>query len=552
MGKVEIKIDDFVGFLPSGYISRQAVEVALIAPSNKMAYLEYSPSIPMDERVAICNSMHDFASRHILTLVKGGYVDDTVYKYGAAHYQKFRALHLTRSGLYSLTGTIDPETELDRIDACIKAGCSKRQATNYIRHSDHETECLNILNYFHNSKPFKSPSEEDTYNRFLHETIESGLATVLASHADRAKDTAISANGYTGHRLYKQWRLENIETLFRVNGFLTRLDKRPMDQYWLDKLRNGDEDFTDIKVNEVDDKRGLMEDEEEMIGLEQTPGTENRKLPLPIFVDQCLHEWYETHPGTYSFTQPYRKLYGDEVEQWNETPAFYPAYEIPGFGGKLQAKTPMIASGARNTLRYNFVGLAIGKVCNYLMYHTRPARTNWAESIERTSALAVQRAIDFSSEAEQVHGAGKSIENAIMVCTTVHQFASLFVVSKQKMPKRWQKIKRVGAPFNVVNIVTLNNSGAMLFRGLMLSTPIQFEEAIINSFVQRYPQFQKNNDDQYQLTYNGLPVLVAHSMDFQRLYYAWEDYLNGHKFLVSCYPEQVKFIQKIMPDVEFI
>lgn len=219
-------------------------------------------------------------------------------------------------------------------------------------------------------------------------------------------------------------------------------------------------------------------------------------------------------------------------------------------------------------MRHSFVGLAVGRKTNYIVYHTRPTKTPWYETIERATALAVNKAIETcnseaqnctENEGENVAEGSvvKAIKNALMICPTVYQFASLFTLAKEHMPKRWAKEKRVGRPYQSVCIVPINHSGSMQLRCLMLSTPAEYEAILANSFL-TYPGFterplrKEEHDNIYKLSYNKRPVLLAHAMEFQKLYWATEDYLEGKKFYVACYPEQVKFIRMIMPEVDFL
>lgn len=91
----------------------------------------------------------------------------------------------------------------------------------------------------------------------------------------------------------------------------------------------------------------------------------------------------------------------------------------------------------------------------------------------------------------------------------------------------------------------------MQLRILMLSSPHECESFAINKML-KLNNFVKTPDRTYKLSLNGIPVLVAHAMNFRQLYDAWIDYRKGKKFYVACYPEQAKYIRKIMPDVEFI
>lgn len=141
------------------------------------------------------------------------------------------------------------------------------------------------------------------------------------------------------------------------------------------------------------------------------------------------------------------------------------------------------------------------------------------------------------------------------------------------MPKRWMHEHRVGIPYDEINIVPLNHSGLYQFSLIAAMTPEKMESFIMNGTIDENGnrrergifQLRVNPDDEmsktifmpvqdpvYKAAYNNRPVLVAYAMNFQQLYLAWEDYLEGKRFYCLCFPEQAKFIRRIMPDIEFL
>ena len=274
-------------------------------------------------------------------------------------------------------------------------------------------------------------------------------------------------------------------------------------------------------------------------------------MDMGTFIHRSLRDWYAKHPQSYSFFEPDLLLNDSTRTQWFNTPAFYTAAEINGFFSEQNEVDEIPITGAKNILRHTFSGVAIGPKTTYIVYHTRPENTPWSERIEMTTIEVVQRSLATAKLAPD-YAPPMEINNAIMVCASVFQFASLFQKAKDYMPKKWRKTRRVGIPYDTVNIVPINGSGAMQLRCLMLQSPHIFEMQVINSLLTLNPKFQRMQDNVFQLTYEDVPVLVAHSMDFQRIFYALEEYYSGTKFYVSCYPGQVKFIRKIMPDVEFL
>ena len=66
------------------------------------------------------------------------------------------------------------------------------------------------------------------------------------------------------------------------------------------------------------------------------------------------------------------------------------------------------------------------------------------------------------------------------------------------------------------------------------------------------PRIFATHDLRYPLSYNNTPVLFAYDLEVGKLRQSLIDYQLGKEFYVACYPEQVKFIRRIMPNVKFI
>ena len=171
-----------------------------------------------------------------------------------------------------------------------------------------------------------------------------------------------------------------------------------------------------------------------------------------------------------------------------------------------------------------------------------------------TSASAVQEYINDADVENPVHGAGYStIKNALIFCPNVQQFENLFIVSRERMSKKRSRSREVGTPYRNVNIIPINTAGAMQLNVLMKTIPTKFDERVLFGLLEKYPDiFEKASDRTFSLIHKGKPVLLAHSMNYQVLFDAWEEYLAGRDFYVSCYPEQAKYIRRIMPKVRFL
>jgi hypothetical protein len=501
-----------------------------------------------------------------------GYVESTIRKYGSGRCEQVRVERLTKAGFYLLTGTPDDEIENERIKNL------KKDSNRYIKNCTYrpfdESYCdlvsrLHTITDNDNVYPFSGTDEED----FI-EAVSDGSLTVLACDSQFAKQVSLSSGRINGRQLYRSWRLSNINALFMLNGFLTYLDRRPINTNWA--------------INGVDGEASLKK------------YLAAGDLDISVFMQHALSRWYAKHPYSYSFVDPVDELtpkseaYCDCADQcvwslrnprkipnasfdpsretspenpkliphepcftcpraWRNTPAFYSAQELGGFFTQEDEYLNAKATGTKNVLRHTFSGVGIGVKTNYIIHHSRPTRTPWSERIETSTIEVVANSL-CKLDPQKFNLENSKISNAIIICASVHQFAALFKNVKKHSLPNWKKTRRVGAPYDSVSIVPINASGAMQLRGLLLNTPANFEMQIINFLCDEdkaYP-FEMTQDPIFQLTYNSVPVLLAHSMDFQRLYLALEEYNKGTKFYVSCYPGQAKYIRKIMPDVEFL
>lgn len=519
--KIERKMR-FYFLLPYGYTSQQALILASKIP--EVALCEYSPIIPMEERLNDFQKAHMTAMKQVVRMEKMGYIEQCFKKYGKPHWKKIRAERLTRAGFYLLTSTPDETVEQNRI-SWMNPATDRKKKEMTLRSDDTNSFRLRAMIYDatanmppHSNLP--SPLEE----LFL-EAVSTGEMTVLAKDMALAEKVDMTPARINNMQIFRSWRTANINALFMVNGFLTYLDRRPMDTGWT--------------INGIKDEKTYQH------------YIASGEMDMGTFIHRSLRDWYAKHPQSYSFFEPDLLLNDSTRTQWFNTPAFYTAAEINGFFSEQNEVDEIPITGAKNILRHTFSGVAIGPKTTYIVYHTRPENTPWSERIEMTTIEVVQRSLATAKLAPD-YAPPMEINNAIMVCASVFQFASLFQKAKDYMPKKWRKTRRVGIPYDTVNIVPINGSGAMQLRCLMLQSPHIFEMQVINSLLTLNPKFQRMQDNVFQLTYEDVPVLVAHSMDFQRIFYALEEYYSGTKFYVSCYPGQVKFIRKIMPDVEFL
>lgn len=530
MSKQRSKIEHLVGFFPFGYTSRRAFYLLTEMPCDA-SYVAYSPNVNMEIRIAECDKILGSKVRYVALLLKGGFVEELRKKYGANRVDQFGMLRLTPAGLHLLTGTPSAEIESARIEQCMAQNYSYHSSVNFFPARIGSEVSRKMLFDLATARPLTDIQE--SYLEEIHiNLLEYGSCTILGNMIDKALFIDIKSPAHNAMRQFRNWRESNIHALFAANSFLTPLDKRPIAVGWQKYLDN-----------------------DSPPDCSEFPAT----TELSTLVEQSLILWYSKHPKSYLFRKPMLTqdlgliLDDKRTIPYESIPAYYSATEIPGFGGKTIEDYGYKTSGVQNTLNHNFCGLGIGVKTNYLIYHTRPGKMPWSENIERTSAAAVQSWLNRLNHDRPTMGAERPINNAIIVCNTVMQFAGLFNEMRKQIGNNEERYKRIGAPYSTVSIVILEQVGAQQMRSLMLESPIANDTALIYDFVKKYPdKFQKSSDPLFQLIYEGRPILVAHTMNFRRLYQAWMEYEKGNRFYIMCYPEQVKYLKKIMPEAEFL
>lgn len=514
----------FSYFLPFGFTSPSAAILGIKMPDN--AHLAYSPTIPMDARLAEYERAYEAARRQLNFMTNGGYIRVINRKFGSSDSAQVRACCLSRSGLFLLTGTPDKAEERKRADFC-RTKVSNR-SVNYRSNSIDDVATRNYLFSIY-SKDDPTDLELQVADDLLAKNIKAGSMSIMACAIALASSTSCSPTLMNNRQFYRCWRISNINALFMVNGFPTSLDRRPMT-------------VSHTRIKDLD-------------------------IPtdIPKLVQATLSSWYDSNPESYSFLSPDLSLHEVDPMQWNATPSFYHTAELPGLRIS-DAESAIALTGAANAVRHIFDGVAVGKSEAYIVHHTRPNYTPWIEETERKTTALVEACLRLNYPGYNERSK-QNIDHAIIVCDTIHQFVALFRNAASKMPKRWRKERRVGAPYETVSIVPINASGAMQMRILLLGSPLEFEAMIIHSFTSQNSlvnpcHFKATTDPLFQLELTRektdksgtetIPVLLAHTMDFQRLFYAWEEYEKGTRFVVGCYPGQVKYIRKLMPDIEFI
>lgn len=521
------RIVRFFSFLPFGFSCLQALELSFPYTKNDPALVLYDPIIKMKDRLLLSEKEQKKRQHTIRKMQEYGYIETAQIKYDSHAWSEIRMHRLTKAGFNLLAGSPDSDAEIKRQMTLKEAGKRRIKEITYSPNTEDFVYYRNTLRTLADARSNAQEGKE-LYEKFFLESFHNGQLSLIAREPAIAETVSVIPS-LKSSQIYTAWKLQNIEALFRANKFLTSLDRR--------QIESTRRQIDPIKLIE-----------------------EGKKPDVNCFTRWVLDQWYRENPDSYLFRNP---LPGSvDPASWKKIPAFYSLRELPGFESAMDEETTandsesMNYGGSNSLLRHSSLGLAIGDISNYLVYHTTQKGNLWSINIERNVGNAAQRIVNMANENKPVSGANRTIRNAIIVCPSVHQFAKLFDV-KEPSSNKWRKYSRVDAPFNSACIVPLNRSGTMQLKLLIKSDPTLLEQSLIDQFsneegfIKRLP----SNDEKeniFKLTYENTPVLLAPLMDYQQLYWAKQHYDNGRKFYVVCFPDQAKFIRKIMPDVEFL
>lgn len=522
----------FSYFLPYGVLSKSALN--MVMPRSKFFGVFYDPNTTLDKLADKCQQRWYNNTDQIGVMRRSCYIEDKKYAYGKNDSEQGRYYQMTRSSLNLLSGVIDWDLEAKRVAKMkrnMKAYSQSIKCTNFMP----SQETMKLLTYLEMLSDDTQRSEErkGEYDRILHEAIYCWDITLLGIAPRMANEVNPGCVGLNGAQKYRACKLSNIIAMFRQNQYLTYLDRRPLDTKWVIGGINSPSDWTD----------------------RMTAG----KADIMTLTYYCLRKWYTDHPQSFLFSDPQRDLTENYTQWWN-TPVFYDLQEIPQLFNNSKNDEPA-ATGQKNTLRNTALGVAIGVYDNYMIYYATSKKFKWHKGIEQIASKNVQDALNNYDRENPIRGANKIINHAIMFFDSVYQFDALFADLLRPKSKT-QRPGNIPSPYAGMYLIPINTSGLQQLRMLMEYPPYEFMQDLIRSICEienRHAINKKTssrifltNDLRYPLSYNNTPVLFAYDLEVGKLRQALIDYQLGKKFFVACYPEQVKYIRRIMPEVKFI
>ena len=520
-------------FLPYGVISGPALALTVRKEETfgqegfDFTGVLYDPETPMQKRVQAVEKAHITKQRHVRNMEKAGLIFDKPITFGKRKTETVSCYRLSLAAFFYLTCTACEAEDNKKV----KTNTAKNQnrKTRSMQPTEEELARIDAINYLNDLAIGKDSTPESAacYHNYLLDSVREHGLSPLAMEPLLARNVTLTPYE-RGRSLYRNYRLANIETLFRESGFLTSIDRRH------------------ITCVQVEDNPEL------------------KKQDIKWFCKYVLPKWYRDNPDFYYFLQEAPDVDPKARELWQTNPAFYSVQDIPGFYSLLEDKKTrliipeMNIPGTNQLLRHTCDGIAIGTRVTYIVHHTRPTETPWYIGIEKNTIQSAEMIFKRLKMTQSFLGSDRHIRNAIIVCPSVHHFAELFTKKPKGLPGQWDTEKMVSRPYDNANIVLLNSAGTNQLWYLMKYSPIHYDEMVKRFFLKKFdgfsdrPKSGRRKNDIFALSYNRTPVFLAHSLNWQNLYWAKEKYDEGEKFYVCCYPEQVKFIQKIMPNVEFL
>lgn len=458
--------------------------------------------------------------KRVQYLTKLGYVRDTKYTCGSpSELRRFRML--TQDGICALATapqTISAEDVFDvPNDGDIKGKLN----------CDGLSLSAPLQNYLDTLAVSNNASAQKAFASLLLQAVRAEVLTPFAYAAKEARAVNISTTGYSLNQLYNIWRISHINAMFRANGHLTNLDRRPYDTGFAVDGITSPQSYADYI-----EKRG------------HTPAS------ISYF---ALNKWYQNNPDYYTITQTEPAPGEAAYRRWLATPVFYDSIEMRRIDKRMDDEKKPELKGSKQTLFAIYAGVAFGKKCNYICYHGKPGPFKWIKYREENTIYKTVTAIHRMKTANPDIPWRDSVEYGLYFCSSQYQFAAIFDKTIEKHKKK-QKCDSFDTdePFTSLHAVPVNDSGTFELLLLMEMAPVEAENRIYNKLETMDEHFIRTGNPIYPFLYKNRRVFLGHLMDIRKINYALVDYLNGHRFHICCLPEQFAYYRQLFPDLEFL
>ena len=523
----------FSYFLPYGMLGRSALICTM--PHSDCFNVVYKPNTTLDTLASQCHKKRANNLVKLNVMEYGCYVEEKAFALNQSGKNKLQCFCLSRPSVNLLAGISDWNTEALRKEQSENKLLTGNKAMTTVDYSPSAATAriLAKLDCLRGART-DGPEQEEQYERLLCDAICCWDVTMLGIAPELASDVNLTGY-YNAEQRYRLYKLANISMMFRQNLYLTCLDRRPLDDC---------EDAASFRTTS-----------------ELCTNTNDGKVDMATYTAHCLNAWYAKYPESYLFDDPGRML-SEDYEQWLATPTFYALSEIPGYfkNNEKEKDNPNILAQNKNTVRSTALGIGIGAYVNYLIYHGPKNNFRWHTGIEKTATKYISEIMIGANKQKAIPGFDRFTEHAIMFFETARQFEYFF--ADLLYPNTQHKPGNIPMPFMGMYLIPINASGVQQLRMLMEFTPYEFMQTTVREICEIEKEYAidhglpirifQTNDPIFPLSYNNEPVLFAYDMEVRKLRQAIIRYQLGKRFYVACYPEQVRFIQRIMPEVKFI
>ena len=502
-------------YLPFGFCSKHASIIA--GKSNEYAahlYLDEDPEAFLEFYENYKKGIRDKA----LYLVDKGFVKEVKRSCGTpSQLRTFRIL--TQKGLSILT---DAPDEITTESASLQQKNSRNETDGHFRSNSQSAvdrrKTLLELALSHDL------GDQQDFENLLSEAVVSGDVTPLTEGIALTSNTIISMNKYSSNQRYRIWCLSHIITMFASYGYLTCLDKRPYDtQFAIDGIKD------DFSLQNYIEKNGCT---------------------VPAMIFYALNKWYK-NPGFYQITQQHPDESLDAKEAWLATPAFYSADELPMCADAQHASSKEDILGSQQRFFSSYLGLAVGEKVNYAVFHANPGKFNWYAGREERARQELEKAIARMKTQNPEISCPDNVNFALYFCTSYHQFLAFFAETKKKQKPHSIKHK-VNDTYLRMFIIPTNDSGAALLHCLLAFGADKTESEICNALVNATSRFTHCNWRCFSLYHDGDIVFCGHTMNVRKINEALQLYIQGHRFKICCFPEQIAWYKHLFPEAQFI
>lgn len=378
-----------------------------------------------------------YKRRHLermIYLTQKGVIKDRTLKCGTPSTGRtFRVL--TKAGLVAATEA--PDEALAKIDA----ETDEREENNgnikdgNFRRSSQEATTLRELLDAYASDP--SDKSQQIFSEILLEAVMEGATTPLSQALPIVPLTKINTSKYSPNQIYNIWRTSHIMAMFRVNDFLTYMDRRPYD--------------TGFAID------GIRDEESYKAYVEKHGHT------MASLTYYALTRWYAANPGCYQITQQEPDMSDEAKAAWLSAPAYYMSTELPLLERHDNDNNSSALHGSKQKLNAIFTGLATGQKQNYICYHGYPGEFDWNKKREKQAKEAVEQCVHEMKTRNPELPLNDAVNYGLYFCSSYHQFLAIFERTKERHKKKLKGGNYLtDEPFVSLHAIPVNDAGCFL------------------------------------------------------------------------------------------